>query len=115
MDDKRADEDAAHIEWKVEAGEQVEGEAVEEKVYKVGEGSVLAQSQVLQLQSVHLAPDSDGESWQQQSPECHNNQYQRLEGHRQQTQVGEHEKRHEAHQWEVLRAEDIGEDASAKE
>lgn len=42
MDDKGADEDAAHIEWKVEAGEQVEGETVEEKVYKVGEGSVLA-------------------------------------------------------------------------
>lgn len=75
----------------MEAGEQMEGEAVEEEVNKVGEGSVLAQAQVLQFQAVHLSPDADGEARQQQSPDGYNDKYQCLEGQRQQTQVGEHE------------------------
>ena len=99
----------------MEAGKEVEGEGVEEQKDEVGEGTMLAQAEVMELQAVGLTPDTDGKPGQQQGSHEHDDHDECLEAQGQQAEVGEQEQCQKAHQREVLGAEDTGEGACAPE
>ena len=98
----------------MEAVQQMQGESVEEYVDEVWEETFLAQSQVVELQSVDIAPCAYGHAGQHQCAQCHHQENGDLVEPRQQAEVGAEKEHTKAHQREILGTEDTGEGACAK-